>query len=103
MTLDEFIALEPVLGTSLKRWMPNTHGVVDVEKLDDGRWRACCINWIYGDVENVMQATCHENCGRMAIESSNKELHRNRWVWEGHECCVECEHNPMHYYETLHE
>lgn len=99
MTLDEFIALDPVRGTSLKHWVPDRYGVIDVEQLEDGRWRACCINWIHGDVENVLEARCHMYCGREAVEYRRQR----EWVWEGHTCCEECRDRPQHYFEDIHE
>lgn len=101
MTLEEFIAAEPDLGPALRRYVGN-HVVEGVYK-DGDRWAAHVMILPYYELELCLEARCHQNCGRLALEHADKHRYRRRWVWEGHKCCRECEHNPSHYYETCHE
>lgn len=103
MTLEEFIVAEPDLGPALERYTHNhvVDGVYKDEASD--RWIAHVLILPYYELELCLEARCHENCGRLAIEYADKHRFRRRWVWEGHACCPTCEHDPAHYYTTVHE
>lgn len=95
MTLEEFKLAEPLLAVHLCRAFG--HCEIDGVFQDaNGRWEAHLAVPPNGEFEIVREARCLPNC-------RSGPGYRFTWVGEDHVCCAQCEIDPTHHYETVHE
>lgn len=94
MTITEFWMIEPYFARELL--LAFGHCVVDGVYSSGNRWEAHLSVPPRGEFEIVYEAQCLPNCRR---GSGGRFV----WVTESHVCCVACEADPSHHYQTVHE
>lgn len=97
MTLEEFERAEPKLALRLK-WFAG-HGrdgiVMRVERVE-GAWVAVVESVPSGEWIFIHEARCRPGC----VDGAGFP---RAWVHEGHVCCAQCEVDPSHRYQAVHE